>query len=272
MGSLFQRLVVDDITANILGIGVRALTYKDLFAYVNDWLSDKHSRSHHIALINAFCAVSTLSDSRLAQIYNGADLIVPDGMPFVYWLRALLKRPCQQFDASNILVNLMRHASCAGYTFYLYGGHPDVLDSMKRNIEHTYPYIRIVGHRSPPFRALTAEEDQAVCDEINCLKPDILCIGLGTPKQDYWIDDHILKIRGTVMVPCGAIFDFFGGRIKRAPSYIQKAGIEWMYRLFSKDFRRLFRRYTIFNVVFIINFFFQVMGFQVRFPSQWKRS
>jgi N-acetylglucosaminyldiphosphoundecaprenol N-acetyl-beta-D-mannosaminyltransferase len=271
MRSLLQRLVVDDKTANFLGLGVCALTYEKLFTYVDDWLSDKGSRSHHIALVNAFCAVSTLSDPRLAKIYNGSDLTVPDGMPFVYWLRALLKKPCQQFDASSILTNLIERASVTGYTFYLYGGHPDVLENMKQNLECTYPHIKIVGCFSPPFRALTVEEDQAVCDEINYLKPDIVCIGLGTPKQDYWIDDHINKIRGTVMVPCGAIFDFFGGRIKRAPTYVQKAGIEWLYRLFSKDFKRLFRRYTILNAIFLLRLLFQIMGIKVQYVKKWRR-
>jgi N-acetylglucosaminyldiphosphoundecaprenol N-acetyl-beta-D-mannosaminyltransferase len=271
MGSFRKRIVANENTANFLGLGVRALTYEDLFTYVDNWLTDKRDRSHHIALINAFCAVSTLYDSRLARIYNGADLIVPDGMPFVYWLRAVLKKPCQQFDASNIVTNLIRRSSKTGYTFYLYGGHPDVLESMKQNLERSYPDIRIVGHYSPPFRALTKEEDQMVCDQINRLKPDILCIGLGTPKQDYWIDDHIVRIKGTVMIPCGAIFDFFGGRIKRAPALIQKAGMEWLYRLFSKDFFRLFRRYTILNVVFMLNFFYQITGIRSRYPNTWKR-
>jgi N-acetylglucosaminyldiphosphoundecaprenol N-acetyl-beta-D-mannosaminyltransferase len=271
MGSLWQRLIFDENTANFLGLGVRAMTYEDFFACIDNWVSTKNSRSHHVALINAFCAASTLSDPRLAHIYNGADLIVPDGMPFVYWIRTLLKKPCKQFDASNILTNLVRRASATGYTFYLYGGHPDVLENMKRNLERSYPHIKIVGYGSPPFRALTAEEDQAVCDEINSLKPDILCIGLGTPKQDYWIDDHITRIKGTVMVPCGAIFDFFGGRIKRAPDYIQKAGVEWLFRLFSKDFKRLLRRYTILNAVFIMNLLFQIIGSRVRYPRPWKR-
>ena len=271
MGSLRQSLIINKDTANILGLAVRALTYKEFFKYIDDWVSQKNGRSHHVALINAFCSISTVSDSRLANIYNGADLIVPDGMPFVYCLKALLKKPCQQFDASSILTNLIKHASTAGYTFYLYGGHPEVLENMKLNLETRFPHIKIVGFQSPPFRSLTPEEDQAVCDEINTLRPDILCIGLGTPKQDYWIDDHITKIKGTVMVPCGAIFDFFGGRIRRAPVFIQKAGIEWLYRLFSKDFRRLFRRYTLLNALFLLNFFYQVLGIRTRYPKTWKR-
>lgn len=271
MASLWKRLVVDENTANFVGIGVRALTYSDFYRCIDSWLLNKSDRSHHVALINAFCAVSTLADKRLAKIYNGADLVVPDGMPFVYWIRALLKRPCNQFDGSGMLVNLIRRSETTGYTFYLYGGHPEVLETMKQTLEKLYPYIKIVGHQSPPFRALTEEEDKAVCDEINRLKPDFLCIGLGTPKQDYWIDDHITKIKGAVMLPCGALFDFFGGRVKRAPASFRKAGFEWLYRLVSKDSKRLRHRYTTMNAVFLLNLLYQVLGIRVRYPSPWNR-
>lgn len=271
MTSLWQRLIIDENTANFIGIGVRALTYGEFFKCIDGWLSNKNSRSHHVALINAFCAVSTLSDHRLSKIYNGADLVVPDGRPFVFWIRALLKRQCQQFDGSRIVENLIRRSATTGYTFFLYGGHPEVLENMKQTLERSYPYVKIVGHKSPPFRPLTEEEDRAICDEINELKPDFLCIGLGTPKQDYWIDDHITKIKGTVMLPCGALFDFFGGRVKRAPAYIRKAGFEWLHRLLSKDSTRLRHRYTTLNAIFLFNLFDQVTGRRVRYPTPWNR-
>ena len=133
---------------------------------------------------------------------------------------------------------------------------------MKDKLEELYPHINIVGYQSPPFRPLTEMEDQAVCDEINKLKPDIICVGLGTPKQDYWIDDHIHRIKGAVFIPCGAIFDFFGGRVKRAPVIISKLGVEWLYRLFSKDIKRLWYRYTVLNGIFLWNFFLQQAGYR----------
>ena len=227
---------------------------------MDKWVENKHGRSHHIAIINAFCATEAFRNPRVAEIYNKADLIGPDGMPFVYWLRRALKLPCDQFDASSIVVNLAEKAKETGYTFYLYGGHPDVVKSMKAKLEELYPHINIVGYLSPPFRPLTDEEDRQICDEINRLKPDIICVGLGTPKQDYWIDDHIHKIRGAVFVPCGAIFDFFGGRVQRAPEIVSKLGIEWLFRLFSKDIKRLWYRYTVLNGIFLWNFFLQFIG------------
>lgn len=262
----------DERTANFLGIAVQALTYEDMFIKIDKWLTNKKMKSYHIAVINAHCVVSSLKDSRLATIYNGADLVGPDGMPFVYWIRKFLKLQCDQFDASSILTELAKRSERTGYTFYLYGGHQDVLVKMKANLESMFPHIRIVGYRSPPFRPLTEEEDLEVCNEINQLQPDILCVALGTPKQDYWIDDHIKKIKGSVMIPCGAIFDFFGGRIKRAPQFIQKSGFEWLYRLLSRDFKRLFKRYTIMNVVFLTNFALQLLKIRVRYPSRWHRA
>jgi N-acetylglucosaminyldiphosphoundecaprenol N-acetyl-beta-D-mannosaminyltransferase len=204
--------------------------------------------------------MSAFKDKRVMKIYNQADLVGPDGIPFVYWLRTFKRTPCDQFDATNILVKLIERAESKRYSFYLYGGHPEVIKRMKENLEKDYPYINIVGHFSPPFRPLTPDEDKTVCKEINSLSPDILCVGLGTPKQDFWIDDHISKVKGAVMIPCGAIFDFFGGRVKKAPSWISKLGIEWIYRLFSKDFKRLWYRYTIQNISFLWHFFLQIIG------------
>jgi N-acetylglucosaminyldiphosphoundecaprenol N-acetyl-beta-D-mannosaminyltransferase len=256
---------------NFIGTFTEALTYPEFFKYVDKWISDKSERSHHIAIINAYCATVAFQNHRVRNIYCKADLIAPDGRPFVYWLRWILKKSCEQFDASSIVMNLAEKSKETGYSFYLYGGHPDVVVKMKSKLEEMYPHINIVGYYSPPFRPLTEDEEQAICDELNTLKPDIICVGLGTPKQDYWIDEHIYKIKGSVFIPCGAIFDFFGGRIKRAPVFVQKSGFEWLYRLFSKDFKRLFKRYTYMNIVFLWNFFLQLTRIKSRNPVRMLR-
>lgn len=245
---------------NFIGIDIEAFTYNDFFEFVDRWISNKAGNSHHIAIINAYCAVMTLGDAGLKRIYKEADLIGPDGKPFVYWLRLFLKKPCDQFDASSIVMQLAKASKEKKYTFYLYGGAPDVVKTMKAKLEELYPHIQILGYHSPPFRELTPEEDRKICEEINLLKPDILCVGLGTPKQDYWISSHKAKIKGCVFIPCGAIFDFFGGRIRRAPNWISKLCFEWLFRLLSKDFKRLWHRYTIMNFIFLWNFGQQLIG------------
>lgn len=245
---------------NFVGLDIEALVYKDFFKKVDLWVQDKAARSHHVSTINAFCAASAVKDKGLKKIYQQADLIVPDGRPFVYWLRLFLKTPCDQFDASSVVMALAAESKNKGYTFYLYGGAPDVVVKTKSKLDQLYPHIKIVGYYSPPFRPMTEAEDRAICEEINRLKPDIVCVGLGTPKQDYWIYEHKEKIRGAVFIPSGAFFDFLSGRIKRAPQIVTKSGFEWLYRLFSKDFKRLWYRYTVMNVVFLWNFLLQQIG------------
>jgi len=257
---------------NFLGVGIHALTYEDMFDVVDRWLEDKESRSHHIACLNAYGVTLTLSDPDLADIYNGADIAGPDGMPFVYWIRTLHHLACDRFYAPDIVMQLAHRSQKADYSFYLYGGSPDVVVGMQAFLEAKFSNIRIVGWHSPPFRELSEQEDEKICDEINALKPDILCVGLGTPKQDYWIDSHIHTIKGTVMVSCGATFDFFGGRVRMAPRVIQRSGFEWLYRLLGPDFRRLWRRYTFTNVIFIWNFVLQLLRLRVRKAVRWKRS
>jgi N-acetylglucosaminyldiphosphoundecaprenol N-acetyl-beta-D-mannosaminyltransferase len=251
-------------SANFIGLRVDAVTFEELFDKIDRWLQDKSSRSHHIACQNVNNAVLALGDPELARIYAQADIAGADGMPFVHWIRAFVRPACDRLYAPDIVVELCRRARTAGYTFYLYGGSPETVQGMKRHLEERFPYLRILGCHSPPFRPATAEEDAAICAEINALGPDIVCVGLGTPKQDFWIDGHRDKIRGAVLVACGATFDFFGGRVKMAPRIIQRAGFEWLYRLAGPDRRRLWRRYTINNGVFLWNFALQLGRIRVR--------
>lgn len=238
-------------------VAIDAISYEDLIIKVDKWLKNKKSRSHHIATINAYCVSLALKNPRLAKIYQSADIAGPDGEPFVKWMRIFRRQKADKICARDTVLKLIERAKTTNYSFYLYGGHPDVLNSMVNNFKKNFPHINIVGYHSPPFRALSKKEDKKHVDEINDLNPDIILVGLGTPKQDYWIDEHINSIKGSVMITCGATFDFFGGRIKMAPYWIQKSGFEWMFRMLGKDFKRLWRRYTLNNIYFLWYLFLQ---------------
>lgn len=257
--------------ANFLGIELDAITYDQLYRKIDEWIAEKKDRSHHIACINAYCIALAMENERLAGIYSGADVAGPDGMPFVRWIRFFLRVPCDRIAAPDTILKLAEHSKQRGYTFYLYGGHPDVVVAMKAYLERNYPHIRVIGYHSPPFRILTAEEDEQICAEINHLRPDIICVGLGTPKQDYWIEEHIYKIRGSVFIASGAAFDFFGGRVKMAPYIVRLSGFEWLYRMCGKDFKRLWRRYIPYHSKFIWHFLQQVCRIKVREPRRWCR-
>lgn len=245
---------------NFIGVGIEGVTYSEMERRIGVWISDKESRSHHIACLNAYCVSLAFTDTRLRGIYNQSDIAGPDGMPFVKWIRRVMDIPCDRFAAPDIALYLAERSRVTAYTFYLYGGAPNVLVQMEEYLKTRFPYISIVGTYSPPFRELSQEEDRAICKRINALKPDIILVGLGTPKQDYWIDEHLDKLKGSVIIASGATFDFFGGRIKMAPNWIRASGFEWLYRLAGKDFFRLWKRYTYHNFLFISRFIFQLAG------------
>lgn len=244
---------------NILGINMACLSYVDMHRLFREWLSDKESRSHTLALINVNCCVSALFDKRLVNLYNSADIAGVDGMPFLRWARTFYNPKADRFYAPDLMLETSRMAQGCGYTFFFYGGAPGAPDKMEHYLRQRFGGIKIVGKYSPPFRALTEEEDKSICDMINAAKPDIVWVGLGSPKQDVWISEHREKIRGSILIASGATFDFFSGRVKQAPEWIRNSGFEWLYRL-TKDFRRLWLRYTAYNIVFIVMFALQLLG------------
>lgn len=244
---------------NMLGIRMDCLSYAEMHQLFNGWLTDKQSRSHSLALVNVNCCVSAVFDKRLLALYNSADIVGIDSMPFLRWARAFYNKQSDRFYAPDLMLEASRKAKEYGYTFFLYGGSEDAPDKIEEYLSERFDGIKIVGKYSPPFRTLTEVEDREVCDMINAARPDILWVGLGSPKQDVWISEHRSKIRGTIMVASGATFDFFSGRIKQAPQWIRDSGFEWLYRL-TKDFRRLWIRYTVYNIVFMVMFILQLIG------------
>jgi N-acetylglucosaminyldiphosphoundecaprenol N-acetyl-beta-D-mannosaminyltransferase len=243
---------------NFIGTDVDVLTYDALFAKCHAWLADKPSRSRHIACVNVNCAVESYLDPDIRAIFSKADVLGADSMPFVYWIKLLTGQPCDRLYAPDIILNLGQLAIQRQYRIFLYGGAAGVPEKMQHFLEHQFPGIQIVGAYSPPFRSLTADEDADICQMINSTRPDYIVVGLGSPKQDRWIQDHLNSIPGTIMVASGAAFDFFGGQIKQAPPYIQKSGFEWLFRL-TQDPKRLWKRYTLYNVIFLWNFLMQVL-------------
>jgi N-acetylglucosaminyldiphosphoundecaprenol N-acetyl-beta-D-mannosaminyltransferase len=168
------------------------------------------------------------------------------------------------------MLEISSKAKEKNYTFFLYGGYPGAPEKMEAYLEERFDGINIVGSYSPPFRPLTEAEDQKICDTINTLQPDFLWVGLGAPKQEIWIYEHREKIRGSIIIGSGATFDFFSGRIKQAPELVRNVGLEWLYRL-TQDLRRLWVRYTVYNVIFLAVFALQVLRI-IKFDDQGNMS
>ncbi len=244
---------------NMLGTYMDCISYEDMYALFDDWLIDKATRSHNMSLVNVNCCVSTLIEPTIRDIYNSADIVGIDSMPFLKWARTFYNKESDRFYAPDLLLEISRKAKEKNYTFFFYGGYPDAPDKMESYLKERFEGVQVVGKYSPPFRELTGEEEQTIIDMINQAQPDFLWVGLGSPKQDIWIHERRDKIRGSIIIPSGATFDFFSGRINQAPEWIRNLGFEWMYRL-TKDFPRLWKRYTIYNFIFIGAFILQLIG------------
>ncbi|GAB6398267.1 WecB/TagA/CpsF family glycosyltransferase [Faecalimonas mobilis] len=188
--------------------------------------------------------ISAKENPRIAEMYNRATMAAIDGMPIVN-LGRKKGIQCERCAGPDIMGSMFEESIRQGKSHYFYGGkNNDVLRKLRENLEHDYPNIQIVGMYSPPFRPLTEKEDQKVCEEINNLRPDFVWVGIGAPKQEMWMWEHQEKIHNTVMLGVGAGFDFFAGTLEKAPQWMEKASLEWLFRL-VKEPKRLWKRYII---------------------------
>ncbi len=201
------------------------------------------------------CTVHTMlecvDDPRMAAIVNGSSLAVPDGMPLV-WLgqRAFPEAGVQRCYGPDLMLAVCKAGLATGMRHCLYGGAPDVLELLERNLKAKFPGLDVVERISPPFRELAAAENQQMADRINAARPDVVWVGLGTPKQDLWMGEFRCKLDAPVLIAVGAAFNFHAGRLPQAPRWMQRIGLEWLYRLI-KEPRRLWRRYLVGNPRFL---------------------
>jgi N-acetylglucosaminyldiphosphoundecaprenol N-acetyl-beta-D-mannosaminyltransferase len=180
---------------------------------------------------------------------NGADVIIPDGMPLVWMQKLQGAKDANRVRANDLMIMLCAFAEQSDLTVGFYGGQQRVIDGIKERAKVDYPNLKIVYAFSPPFRPLTDVEDAEITAEINRKKPDLLFMGLGCPKQENWMAAHKNRV-DTVMLGVGASFDFYAGNVKESPEWLGKFGLEWLFRL-TQEPKRLWRRYLILNPRFM---------------------
>jgi N-acetylglucosaminyldiphosphoundecaprenol N-acetyl-beta-D-mannosaminyltransferase len=182
-------------------------------------------------------------DPRLRRIHNEAGMVTPDGMPLVWFSRVSGQGRMERVCGRDLMRTLTAVSAQHGYRQFYYGGAEGLAETLKQRLTTSYPGLEVVGTFCPPFRELTPEEDDAIVHAINASKPDILWVGLSTPKQERWMARHIGRIDAPVMIGVGAAFDFLAGTKRQAPRWMQRNGLEWLFRLCLEP-RRLWRRYA----------------------------
>jgi N-acetylglucosaminyldiphosphoundecaprenol N-acetyl-beta-D-mannosaminyltransferase len=198
-------------------------------------------------------------DDDLRQIHNSAGMVTPDGMPLVWLSRLNGHRHVERVYGPDLMLACCKHSVTRGYRHFFYGGADGVAEKLAERLRKRFPGLKVVGTFSPPFRPLDVGEDNDAVRRINEARPDIVWVGMGTPKQERWMWDHRDRLDAAVLIGVGAAFDFHSGLKRQAPRWMQRNGLEWLFRLLSEP-RRLGPRYLINNPLFLWKVFLQGIG------------
>ncbi|WP_298435407.1 WecB/TagA/CpsF family glycosyltransferase [Geobacter sp.] len=234
--------------ASILGARINALSWNEALGTLSAWGSNRESR--YICICNVHSVVTAKQDPRFQSVINHADMATPDGMPLAWTLRRLGFPGQQRINGPDLMWKYCERAAANGQSIFLYGSTDATLDLLQNRLKSAFPALKIAGAYSPPFRPLSTEEEQSIVAMINDSGANVVFVGLGCPKQEFWMAEHRGRIKA-VMIGVGAAFDYHAGTIKRAPLWMQNSGFEWLYRLVSEP-RRLWRRYLVTNSLFVL--------------------
>jgi N-acetylglucosaminyldiphosphoundecaprenol N-acetyl-beta-D-mannosaminyltransferase len=238
--------------AEILGIPLAVSSYDEVIGWMDAMVAADAPGWLTAAAVNLVMSAHDDPDTMRAVL--GATLAVPDGQPLVWALRLLGHARATRVYGPDLMELYCAHAAGTGIAIYLYGGRSEqALALLTERLLERFPGLRIVGGWSPPFRLLTAEEQDRVIAEIDGSGAKVVWVGTGQPKQELWMSEMRPRLQAPLLVGVGAAFDFHAGIVSQAPGWMQRNGLEWVYRL-SREPRRLWRRYASQNPRFVMGF------------------
>ncbi len=232
----------------ILNTNINVTNMQETVAYLTEHLDEL--RGNYICVANVHTTVMSYRDKKYNMIQNSGAMCLPDGKPLSIVCRRRGFYDAKRVPGPDLMPKIFEISKEHNFRHYFYGGSPETLNKLKEKLKRSYPWLNIVGMYSPPYRAITEQEDEQAVKEINAAKPDFIWVALGAPKQEEWMYEHQFKVSG-IMLGVGAAFDFCAGTVKRAPAWIQELCLEWLYRL-VQDPKRLFMRYLSTNLSFLV--------------------
>jgi N-acetylglucosaminyldiphosphoundecaprenol N-acetyl-beta-D-mannosaminyltransferase len=239
----------------ILKMRLDIANYEDSTQRILSWAISRENR--YVCAANVHMVMEAYDSSRFAKVINDADLVTSDGMPLVWALRLLGVSNAMRVYGPTLMLHVCEAAAKKNIPIGLYGGTPQSLAEFVKVLENRFIGIQIACQIAPPFRTLKASEKAAYAQQIRDSGAQILFVGIGCPKQEYWMaEQHEINIIQSVMIGVGAAFDFHSGKVKQAPQWIQNYGLEWLFRL-NQEPRRLWKRYAYHNPRFVVLFFYQ---------------
>lgn len=243
--------------ANVLGVGLSATSLSDA---ANDLLDLAENGGRGYVCVTGVHGVSEAqNDATFRAILNRAFLNVPDGMPmsWVGWAQGY--REMDRVYGPDLMLTILERSVPLGHTHFFYGGKEGVADLLAEKLARRFPGLKIAGTHCPPFRPLNPEEKSELQTRVAGCKPDFFWIGLSTPKQERCAAEFAQLLDAKIFLAVGAAFDFHAGKVSQAPRWMQRAGLEWFYRLCTEP-KRLWRRYLVNNPLFVYRIFLQLSG------------
>jgi N-acetylglucosaminyldiphosphoundecaprenol N-acetyl-beta-D-mannosaminyltransferase len=243
---------------NVLGVGISVLDQDRAREFLFEAV--RQGRRGYVTITNVHSVSEAQNDPELKRILNQALAATPDGMPMV-WMGRLQGHPSiRRVYGPDLLLNLCQHSRDGHFRHFLYGGNPGVADDLERELQFKFPGVNIVGKYAPPFRSLNDHELQQLQEQVRASRPDFFWVGLGMPKQERFMAAHLALLpEAKIFIGVGAAFDFFSGRVRQAPRWLMRLGFEWLFRLFQEP-ARLWRRYLIYNPLFVVRATAQLLG------------
>jgi N-acetylglucosaminyldiphosphoundecaprenol N-acetyl-beta-D-mannosaminyltransferase len=236
------------VTASVIGAPIDVVTWDAALARVTAWACSRESR--YVCICNSHSVVTASQDEEFGRVVRNADMATADGAPVAWMLRRLGFSDQARINGPDLMWRYCRIAEHEGVPIYFYGSADRTLAMLRKSLIESFPLLKIAGMLSPPFRALSTQEDDAVVREINESGARVVFVSLGCPKQEKWMAAQRGCIQA-VMIGVGAAFDYHAGVLRRAPLWMQRNGLEWLHRLITEP-RRLWKRYLVTNTLFLI--------------------
>lgn len=240
-----NRMTGMEKTCRILGVDIAVTNMQETVNTIENEIDEL--RGKYICVSNVHTTVMAHDDAKYREVQNGAAFALPDGKPLSLYSRKHGFAEAERVTGPDLMGELFSRDN--GLRHYFYGGTPETIGILKKKLTEQYPGIQIAGMVSPPFHALSEAEDAEAVRQMNDARADIIWVGLGAPKQERYMYQHQGKTNA-VMIGVGAGFDYYAGTIRRAPMWMQKMSLEWLYRL-MQDPKRLFKRYFVTNFKFL---------------------
>lgn len=246
---------------DVLGVNVSAIDIPIAIEQIDRWIRQGYRSYATVTGVHGI--MEAVRSEEVRRVHNAAGLVLPDGMPLVWLLWQAGFRWADRVYGPDLMLALFKQSEEAGYRHFLYGALPRTLELVKDNLQRRFPRATVVGLHAPPFRPASAYEDEAVIEAMNASAADIIWVGLSTPKQEIWMARHRDRLRAPVLIGVGAAFDIHAGVLRQAPRWVQRAGLEWSFRL-AVEPRRLAMRYLRNNPAFLVLLAANRLGFGPR--------